>query len=73
MDIGQSVCVKNGVILAVESIEGTDNTIRRAKSLARSPVVLVKTAKPNQDMRFDVPVVGFRTIRNLPRGSCLAF
>ena len=73
MDIGQSVCVKNGVILAVESIEGTDNTILRAKSLARSPVVLVKTAKPNQDMRFDVPVVGLKTIRNLPRGSCLAF
>lgn len=73
MDIGQSVCVKNGVILAVESIEGTDNTIRRAKSYAGSSVVLVKTAKPNQDMRFDVPVVGLRTIRNLPRGSCLAF
>lgn len=73
MDIGQSVCVKNGVILAVESIEGTDNTVIRARSLARSSVVLVKAAKPNQDMRFDVPVAGLKTIRKLPRGSCLAF
>ena len=72
MDIGQSVCVKNGIILAVESIEGTDRTIRRATHLARSAIVLVKTAKPSQDMRFDVPVVGLRTIRYLPRASCLA-
>lgn len=72
MDIGQSVCVKNGVILAVESIEGTDNTIRRARQLARKAIVLVKASKPTQDMRFDVPVVGLGTIRNLPKGSCLA-
>lgn len=72
MDIGQSVCVKNGVILAVESIEGTDNTIRRASGLAGSALVLVKTAKPSQDMRFDVPVVGRMTVKNLPKGSCLA-
>lgn len=72
MDIGQSVCVKNGVILAVESIEGTDNVIRRAAALARGAIVLVKTSKPSQDMRFDVPVVGLKTIKNLPQGSCLA-
>lgn len=72
VDIGQSVCVKNGVILAVESIEGTDNTIRRAVSLAKSAIVLVKAAKPSQDMRFDVPVAGLNTIKNLPYGSCLA-
>ncbi len=72
MDIGQSVCVKNGVILAVESIEGTDNAIRRAVSLTRSSIVLVKTSKPSQDMRFDVPVVGLGTIKNLSQGSCLA-
>lgn len=72
LDIGQSVCVKNGVILAVESVEGTDNTIRRASSLSRSAIVLVKVSKPSQDMRFDVPVVGLATIRNLSRGSCLA-
>ena len=73
MDIGQSVCVKDGVILAVESIEGTDNTIRRARRFSRGgPIVLVKVSKPDQDMRFDVPVVGLRTIKNLPSGSCLA-
>ena len=73
MDIGQSVCVKDGVVLAVESIEGTDNTIRRARAFSRGgPIVLVKVSKPSQDMRFDVPVVGLRTINNLPRGSCLA-
>lgn len=72
LDIGQSVCVKNGAILAVESIEGTDNTIRRAANLAKSAIVLVKVSKPSQDMRFDVPVAGLATIRNLPRGSCLA-
>lgn len=72
LDIGQSVCVKDGVILAVESIEGTDSAVRRARSLARSAIVLVKTSKPSQDMRFDVPVVGSGTIRRLPAGSCLA-
>ena len=81
MDIGQSVCVKNGVILAVESIEGTDNAVRRAVSLVNpapywcgtgSGIVLVKVSKPSQDMRFDVPVVGLNTIKNLPRNSCLA-
>ncbi len=82
MDIGQSVCVKNGVVLAVESIEGTDNTVRRAAALvnsalwrkgrARPAIVLVKVSKPSQDMRFDVPVVGLATIKNLPGGSCLA-
>lgn len=72
LDIGQSVCVKNGVILAVESVEGTDNTIRRASSLAKSAIVLVKASKPSQDMRFDVPVAGLGTIRRLPKGSCLS-
>ena len=73
MDIGQSVCVKDGVVLAVESIEGTDNTIRRARRFSRgTPIVLVKVSKPSQDMRFDVPVVGLKTVKNLPCGSCLA-
>ena len=81
MDIGQSVCVKNGVILAVESIEGTDNAVRRAASLVNpapyccgtsSGIVLVKVSKPSQDMRFDVPVVGLNTVKHLPKNSCLA-
>lgn len=72
IDIGQSVCIKDGVILALEAIEGTDNVIRRARALIKSAIVLVKTSKPMQDMRFDVPVVGLRTIQHLPKGSCLA-
>ncbi len=72
VDIGQTVCVKKGVILAAEAVEGTDNTIRRAKALSKGGIVLVKVSKPNQDSRFDVPVVGFKTIKNLPISSCLA-
>jgi UDP-2,3-diacylglucosamine hydrolase len=63
LDIGQTVIVKNGTIVAVEGLEGTNETIRRAGTLARDGAVMVKVAKPNQDMRFDVPVVGVETIR----------
>ena len=62
LDIGQTVIVKNGTILAVEALEGTNEAIRRAGALARDSAVMVKVAKPNQDMRFDVPVVGVETI-----------
>jgi DUF1009 family protein len=61
LDIGQTVIVKNGTVLAVEGFEGTNETIRRGGALAGSAVV-IKVAKPNQDMRFDVPVVGPETI-----------
>src|SRR5919109_1489117 len=63
LDIGQTVIVKNGTIVAVEALEGTNEAIRRAGALARDGAVMVKVAKPNQDMRFDVPVVGAETIR----------
>jgi DUF1009 family protein len=63
LDIGQTVIVKNGTIVAVEGLEGTNDAIRRAGALARSGAVMVKVAKPNQDMRFDVPVIGVETIR----------
>ena len=63
LDVGQSVMVKEGAVLAVEAIEGTDQAIRRAGELCgRSPFVVVKVAKPKQDMRFDVPTVGKTTI-----------
>jgi DUF1009 family protein len=58
-DIGQSVVVQSGVVLAVEAIEGTDATIRRA----RPGAVVVKVSKPHQDLRFDVPAVGPETVR----------
>jgi DUF1009 family protein len=66
LDVGQSVAVKDMAVLAVEAIEGTDAAILRAGSLCKSgKFTLVKVAKPNQDMRFDVPTVGVTTIRNL--------
>jgi UDP-2,3-diacylglucosamine hydrolase len=63
LDIGQTVIVKNGTIVAVEGLEGTNEAIARAGALARDGAIVVKVAKPNQDMRFDVPVIGVETIR----------
>ncbi len=63
LDIGQSVVVKNGTVLAVEGFDGTNETIRRGGELAGEGAILVKVAKPNQDMRFDVPVIGPETIK----------
>jgi DUF1009 family protein len=62
-DIGQTVIVKNGTVLAVEAFEGTNETIKRGGALARKDAVMIKVPKPNQDMRFDVPVIGVETIR----------
>ena len=62
LDIGQTICVKDLAVVAVEAMEGTDETIARAGRLAHSGFAVVKVAKPNQDMRFDVPVVGVATI-----------
>ncbi len=63
LDIGQTVIVKNGTVVAVEAFEGTNDAIKRGGALARKGAVMVKVAKPNQDMRFDVPVIGVETIR----------
>ncbi len=62
LDIGQTVVVKDRMILAIEAIEGTDETIRRAVKLARGPVVVAKVARPHQDERFDIPTVGMNTL-----------
>ena len=62
LDIGQTVIVKNGTVVVVEAFEGTNEAIRRGGALAREGAVIVKVAKPNQDMRFDVPVIGRETI-----------
>jgi DUF1009 family protein len=62
LDIGQTIAVKSAAVVAVEAMEGTDALIARAGQLAGSGVRIVKVAKPNQDMRFDVPVVGVSTI-----------
>jgi DUF1009 family protein len=62
LDIGQTIAVKSAAVVAVEAMEGTDALIARAGQLAGAGVRVVKVAKPNQDMRFDVPVVGVSTI-----------
>ncbi len=67
-DIGQSVVICEQACVAVEAMEGTDAVLLRAGDLAnRRKLTLVKVAKPNQDMRFDVPVIGPRTIRNMQK------
>jgi len=74
LDVGQSVVVKDRIILAVEAIEGTDETIRRGGRLGRGEVVVVKVCKPKQDFRLDLPVIGPSTVRTLKeaRASALA-
>ena len=64
LDIGQTVVVKNGTVLAVEAFEGTNECVKRGGAMGKGGATMVKVSKPNQDMRFDVPVVGPETIRN---------
>ncbi|MGE0450001.1 MAG: LpxI family protein [Vicinamibacterales bacterium] len=72
LDIGQTIAVKSAAVVAVEAMEGTDEVIARAGRLAGSGVRIVKVAKPNQDMRFDVPVVGVATIRAMQQAGATA-
>ena len=58
LDIGQTVVVKNGTVLAVEGFEGTNECLRRGGKLGRGNAIMVKVSKPGQDLRFDVPVIG---------------
>ena len=62
LDLGQTIVVRGKACVAIEAMEGTDATIRRAGQLVNGRLTVVKVAKPNQDMRFDVPVVGVPTI-----------
>jgi len=63
LDIGQCVVVKRKTIIAVEAIEGTDETIIRGGKLAKEKAVVVKVSKPMQDLRFDLPTVGLNTVK----------
>lgn len=65
LDIGQTVVVKNQMLMAIEAIEGTDEAIKRAVQLARGPVVVCKVSKPDQDERFDIPTVGLNTLESM--------
>ncbi|GBE04105.1 MAG TPA: LpxI family protein [Nitrospirae bacterium] len=62
LDIGQTVVVKDMAVMAVEAIEGTDEAIKRGGDLSKKDAVVIKVSKPNQDMRFDVPVAGIDTL-----------
>ncbi len=70
--IGQTVVVKHGTVVAVESVEGTDAAIRRGGALARGGVVVVKTGRPDQDLRFDLPTVGPGTLDALREAGATA-
>ena len=65
LDLGQTIVVRDRACVAIEAMEGTDATIRRAGELVRRRLTVVKIAKPDQDMRFDVPVVGLSTIQTM--------
>lgn len=70
IDVGQTVVVKDKAIVAIEAMEGTDRTILRGGQIAKKGAVVVKMSKPDQDLRFDVPVVGPRTIRHMCKSRC---
>jgi DUF1009 family protein len=73
MDIGQTVVVSDRACVAVEAMEGTDETIARAAKYAEGkPLVVVKVSKPKQDMRFDVPVIGVPTVEAMKRAGATA-
>jgi len=65
LGIGQTVVVKNRVVVAVEAVEGTDAAIERGGVLAKSGCIVVKVSKPHQDLRFDIPAIGVETIKNI--------
>jgi hypothetical protein len=67
LDIGQCVVVRRGTVLALEAMEGTDETILRGGKLAREKAVVVKVSKPNQDLRFDIPSVGLKTVESMAK------
>jgi hypothetical protein len=73
LDLGQTIVVRARACVAVEAMEGTDATVRRAGQLAKGRLTVVKVAKPNQDMRFDVPVVGVPTVETMAEAgaTCL--
>lgn len=71
LDIGQTIAVKQQAVVAVEAMEGTDEVIGRAGVLAGPGVIIIKVAKPKQDMRFDVPVVGLATVQAMHRAGAV--
>lgn len=71
-DIGQTIVVKNGTVVAVEAMEGTDACIKRAGAIAGPGCVVIKVARPKQDLRFDLPVIGQRTLDSMKEAGTMA-
>ena len=71
LDIGQTVVIKRGTVLAVEGFEGTDKCILRGGELGRGGVTVIKVAKEDHDMRFDVPCIGLRTVESLIKAKAI--
>jgi len=73
-EIGQTVAIKDGIVIAIEAWEGTNQTIKRAGKVGKAGTVIVKVPKEGHDMRFDIPVVGVKTFKVMKRAkvSCLA-
>ena len=67
LDVGQSVVIKDKMIMSVEAIEGTDKSIIRGAKLAKSGAAVIKVSKPSQDKRFDIPTVGLKTLQTMKR------
>ncbi len=67
LDIGQSVVIKDKMIMAVEAIEGTDKCIKRGCKIAKTNARVIKVAKPAQDKRFDIPAIGLRTLKTMKK------
>lgn len=72
LDIGQSLVVRHGTVLAVEAFEGTNDCVRRGGAIGKKQALLAKVSKPNQDFRFDVPVIGPDTIRVAAEAGVMA-
>lgn len=68
--VGQSVVIKQGTVIAVEAFEGTDRTICRAGRVGGAGGVVVKVAQPQHDMRFDIPVIGLKTLKSMKKARC---
>ena len=71
-DVGQCIVIRNRAVLAVESAEGTDKTILRGGVYGRGKAMVIKVVKPNQDLRFDLPCIGLKTIETMIEAKCAA-
>ena len=69
LDIGQTIVVKDGAVLSVEAMEGTDMAIKRGASFSGAGAVVIKSARPLQDMRYDIPIIGRKTIKALKQAG----